>query len=288
VARCSRRSSQRRGRRIHEQCDLNETIRGLNWLAGAPLDKGVFGPSPRQQEVLGRVTAACHRASLKPDLVTPLSPEAAFSELLRGNASVYEVIDLVDSDARQYLEAKTHRRREASQRRATASSPSLRLKQPVWMQRLFCFDPIPARWVNLQGSWGKWRRSKVRMMARVANAVGHSLKEFGSASLGRDYSAVRGLSGTSRRASLKPLRLWRVRLWDSVRAELRAFAALLPLCTAEWGRGRVPERERFRRGPAVGAGWEVDKDFIEVPRALLHKALVNDYQDTLIQPTFPG
>ena len=62
--------------------------------------------------------------------------------------------------------------------------------------------------------------------------------------------------------------------------------------------GRVPERERFRRGPAVGArtsglidscldhahpedqsiadllkaGWEVDKDFIEVPRALLHKA----------------
>ena len=131
VARCSRRSSQRRGRRIHEQCDLNETIRGLNWLAGAPLDKGVFGPSPRQQEVLGRVTAACHRASLKPDLVTPLSPEAAFnlSELLRGNASVYEasgatlapfklervslpesvhdcpqVIDLVDSDARQYLE----------------------------------------------------------------------------------------------------------------------------------------------------------------------------------------
>ena len=131
VARCSRRSSQRRGRRIHEQCDLNETIRGLNWLAGAPLDKGVFGPSLRQQEVLGRVTAACHRASLKPDLVTPLSPEAAFnlSELLRGNASVYEasgatlapfklervslpesvhdcpqVIDLVDSDARQYLE----------------------------------------------------------------------------------------------------------------------------------------------------------------------------------------
>ena len=59
----------------------------------------------------------------------PLSPEAAFLELLRGNASVYEatgatlapfklervslpesvhdcsqVIDLVDSDARQYLE----------------------------------------------------------------------------------------------------------------------------------------------------------------------------------------
>ena len=27
-----------------------------------------------------------------------------------------------------------------------------RLKQPVWMQRLFCFDPIPARWVNLQGT----------------------------------------------------------------------------------------------------------------------------------------
>ena len=62
--------------------------------------------------------------------------------------------------------------------------------------------------------------------------------------------------------------------------------------------GHVPERERFRRGPAVGArtsalidscldhahpedqsiadllkaGWEVEKDFIEVPRALLHKA----------------
>ena len=102
------------------------------------------------------------------------------------------------------------------------------------------------------------------------------------------------LSGTSRRASLKPQRLWRVRLairhalrqrtlsgrivevlighctycallnrslmcifhtaykfirqfyavkvrlWDSVRAELRAFAALLPLCTAEWGRGWSP------------------------------------------------
>ena len=129
MGRCSRRSSQRRGRRIQEQCDLNEAIRGLNWLAGAPLNKGVFGPSPRQQEVLGRVTAACHRAATKPDQVAPLSPEAAFSELLRGNASVYEatgatlapfklervslpesvhdcpqVIDLVDSDARQYLE----------------------------------------------------------------------------------------------------------------------------------------------------------------------------------------
>ena len=60
----------------------------------------------------------------------------------------------------------------------------------------------------------------------------------------------------------------------------------------------MPERERFRRGPTVGArasalidscldhahpgdqsigdllkaGWEIDQDFIEVPRALLHKA----------------
>ena len=115
-------------------------------------------------------------------------------------------------------------------------------------------------------------------------------------------------------------------LWSSVRQELRTFLGLLPLCFADWARewntlvsasdaslsgfgvctsllpqnvvgsiGRVPERERFRRGPTLGArataliqsdldddeeadcarlveaGWEIDLDFPEVPRQLLRK-----------------
>ncbi|CAE7664021.1 unnamed protein product, partial [Symbiodinium necroappetens] len=122
----------------------------------------------------------------------------------------------------------------------------------------------------------------------------------------------------------------RVPLWISVRQELQAFLGLLPLCTADWARewndlvsasdaslsgygvctrklsrdivggiGRVPERERFRRGPALGArasalvdtaledaddddlscanlikaGWEVDASFPEIPSRILRKDL---------------
>ena len=188
------------------------------------------------------------------------------------------------------------------------------------------------------------------------------------------------LSGTKRRACLKPARFWRLRqgiryllglrsvsgrvvevilghctycallnrsllsvfssiykfvrktydarapLWASVREELQTFLGLLPLCYADWSRewntmvsasdaslsgfgvcarklsrelvgaiGRVPERERFRRGPTLGAraaaliegeicdedeidcarlvqaGWEIDSNFPEVPRHVLRK-----------------
>ena len=117
----------------------------------------------------------------------------------------------------------------------------------------------------------------------------------------------------------------RVPLWGSVRSELRAFAGLLPLCRADWDRqwntlvsasdaslsgfgvctrhldrevvatiGRLPERERFRRGCVGGArasalaaageeleesdiaaflrsGWEFNEDFAEVPVSVLKK-----------------
>ena len=125
--RLSRRCSQRRARRIQLQWDINEAVRGLNWLADSSSRDQVFRPTPRQKEVLDRVEAACRSASISSE-AGPLSEEAAFRELLHGNVSQYEaagttlasfklervslpesvraspqVAELLDSDARQYL-----------------------------------------------------------------------------------------------------------------------------------------------------------------------------------------
>ena len=86
----SRGSSQRRNRRIRLQVDTNEAVRALNWMAGAPQDRGAFSPSRLQQEALEHVKAACVASLELPEGATsPCSPEAAFRELLRGS-SVYE------------------------------------------------------------------------------------------------------------------------------------------------------------------------------------------------------
>ncbi|CAE7411650.1 unnamed protein product [Symbiodinium sp. KB8] len=78
------------GRLRKPEEDTNEAIQSLNWLAGAPLDRGVFSPSRLQQEALGHVKAACVASLELPEGVTsPVTPEAAFRELLRGS-SVYE------------------------------------------------------------------------------------------------------------------------------------------------------------------------------------------------------
>ena len=127
--RFSRRSAQRRARRINFSRDANETINALNWMAGASQHGGAFRPSLRQQEILDRVQVACRSCLTLPDgTSSPITPEAAFRELLRGS-SVYEVAgttlasfklervslpesvhncpqvgDLLPDSARQYLE----------------------------------------------------------------------------------------------------------------------------------------------------------------------------------------
>ncbi|CAE7243495.1 pksN [Symbiodinium natans] len=84
------KGKQKGGRLRKPEVDTNEAVRALNWMAGAPQDRGAFSPSRLQQEALEHVKAACVASLELPEGATsPCSPEAAFRELLRGS-SVYE------------------------------------------------------------------------------------------------------------------------------------------------------------------------------------------------------